>query len=79
MYDFNGIKVEGNKVEEILEDFKRKYVNETYPKRKLFINHLNKVDRKIPTERIRELNISMELDLFMYHERLKTVYITKFG
>lgn len=78
MYKFNGSEIEENRAKGILENFKERYVNESYPQRILFINHLNLIEKKIPTERIRELNISNELDLFMYHERLKVVYITKF-
>lgn len=38
----------------------------------------NRRKRKTPIERIRKLNTPMELNLFMYHERLKTVYSTRF-
>ena len=78
MYDFNELKVENNESEEILERFKSKYINESYPERILLINHLNRIDRKISIDKIRELNVPSEYTLFMYHERLKILYRTNF-
>lgn len=78
MYKFNGDKMEFNVADRILDKFKKIYIDESYPERILFINHLNRYDEIIPFERLREVNIPKEKSLFMYHERLKTIYITNF-
>lgn len=78
MYEFKGIKIDKDKTEKILEIFKMKYINESYPERILLLNHLNRIDRTISIEEIRKLKIPVKLDLFLYHERLKTLYRTNF-
>lgn len=78
MYKFNGDKVEFNEADRIQDKFKKIYIDKSYPERILFINHLNRYDETIPFERLREVNIPKEKSLFMYHERLKTIYITNF-
>lgn len=78
MYKFNGDEMEFNEADRILGKFKKIYIDKSYPERILFINHLNRYDEIIPFERLREVNIPKENSLFMYHERLKTIYITNF-
>jgi hypothetical protein len=78
MYKFDGIKMEEKESNEILNEFKKRYINNSYPERILFINHLKKYDSTIPFDQLREINIPKEKKLFMYHERLKTVYSTNF-
>jgi hypothetical protein len=78
VYDFNGLKIESKEADIILEKFKERYINKNYPERILFINHLNRIDKTIPVEQLREINIPKEKCIFMYHERLKTVYRTNF-
>lgn len=78
LYKFDGVEIEAKKADIILDKFKERYINKSYPERILFINHLNKYDKAISFEQIREINIPKEKSLFMYHERLKIVYVTNF-
>lgn len=78
LYKFDGSEIEARKANMILDKFKERYINKSYPERMLFINHLNKYDKAISFEQIREINIPKEKSLFMYHERLKMVYVTNF-
>lgn len=78
MYEFKGTKVEDNKSEQILGKFKERFINESYPERILFINHLNKIEKTIPVEELRNVKLPQEYNIYMYHERLKTVYLTSF-
>jgi len=78
LYKFDGIEIEAREANIILDKFKERYINKSYPERILFINNLNKYDKAISFEQIREINISKENRLFMYHERLKIVYLTNF-
>lgn len=70
--------MEAKEAEKILDKFKEHYINKSYPERILLINHLNKYDKVISFEQLREINLPKEKKLFMYHERLKTVYVTNF-
>lgn len=78
LYKFEGVEIETKEAGRILDEFKERYINKNYPERILFINHLNKYDKAILFEQIREINIPKEKSLYMYHERLKTVYLTDF-
>lgn len=78
LYKFNGVKVETKEAEKVLGKFKDRYINKSYPERVLFINHLNKYDKTISFDNLHEIHIDNEKSLYMYHERLKTLYITNF-
>lgn len=75
---FDEIEIETGKANILLDKFKERYINKSYPERILFINHLNRYDKAISFEQIREINIPKEKSLLMYHERLKIVYVTNF-
>lgn len=78
MYDFRGTRIENQEAEKTLEKFKSLYIDKSYPERILFINHLNKIDKTIAIQQLRNINIPNKCNILMYHERLKTVYSTNF-
>lgn len=78
MYDFNGTVVEKLDTEKILGKFKEQFINKSYPERILLINHLSNIERTISVEELRNINIPKKNNIFMYHERLKTLYLTSF-
>lgn len=78
MYEFSGYKIDLKESEEIIDKFKAKYIDKSYPERILLVNHLNKVNKSISLRKLRDIPIPKHKDIFMYHERLKTLYITNF-
>lgn len=78
MYNFNGTIIEQKKAKVILENFQQHFLNDTYPERILFINHLNHIDATLPIEQLGNINIPKKYNIFFYHERLKILYLTSF-
>jgi len=78
LYEFDGVRIGTEEAEEILREFKRRYINDSYPERVLYINHLKQHDGEISFDRIRDISMPEDEMLYMYHERLKTLYATSF-
>lgn len=78
MNKFDGVRIDDAEAEKILGEFRRRYINDSYPERILYINHLKQHDREVPFNRIRDIRMPKDKVLYMYHERLKTLYTTSF-
>lgn len=78
MYNFIGKKIEGKVKQQIIENFKTQYVNDTYPERILMINHLKSIEKIMPIEKLKDIVMPRYHNIFFYHERQKNLYITNF-
>ncbi|WBW95234.1 hypothetical protein [Oceanirhabdus sp. W0125-5] len=76
MNNFNGQTLDPQKTNQILEKFREKHVNDTYPERILMINHLKNLEKRLPVERLRDIVIPKQQNIYMYHERMKNLYLT---
>lgn len=79
MYDFNGQIVQTEESNRLLEEFKKLYIDNDYPERILYINHLRKIYKIFSIEKLREISIPNKRNLVIYHERIKKVYRTNFA
>jgi len=78
LYKFNGVQIEVAEAERILSEFKKLYINDSFPERILYINHLKQHAEEISFDSIHGIGIQKDKVLYMYHERLKTLYSTNF-
>lgn len=78
MYNFNGNIVERQESQQVLERFKQFFIDDNYPERILMINHLNKIEKKLPIEELRDVDVPRTDNIYIYHERLQILYLTNF-